>query len=380
MSQYIDGNYKTFTSGEALAIYCRVKYSAGTVVYADAGEPYIGITMEAVATATPVTVRLRTASGTCKVTAAGTFSTAAQLYGADDGEVDDVAAGQVFGMALEAATADGDIIEAIPAVDNASPSYDMVFGPVLSGGSEQDIDDDPSATQNYAIGTRRQTPDGEEFHYSCAGMTLNTDVAVWSNQSQCVSYGIIAATSAAAATSLTITVGATDGPAGDGVLALNYLAGGRVVVFPHSDNSFVRTITGNAAVAAGGGTCVITLSKAIPVAATITVDHAEAMASPYADVRTGDAGGARPFLGQATVVATAAAPYFWLHTSGIMWLAPQGEVGDAAHDAEVVFRHDGSLDEHDYSDAYNTKAQHAGFVLTRAAAGTQGAPFVKIRC
>lgn len=380
MSQYVDGNYKTFTSGEALAIYRRVKLSAGTVVYADAGDPYIGITQEAVAITQPVNIRLRTAAGTCKVTAAGTFSAAAQLYGADDGKVDDVAAGQVFGIALEAATAANDILEAVPAVDNSSPSYDIVYGPVLSGGSEQDIDDDPSATQNYAIGTRRVTPDGEEFHYACAGMTLNPDLAVWSNQSQCVSYGIIAATSAKGATSLTLTVGATDGPAGDGVLALNYLVGGRVVVFPHSDNSFVRTITGNTAVAASGGTTVVTLSKAIPVAATITVDHAEAMASPYADVRTGNAGGIRPFLGQATVVATVAAPYHWIHTSGIMWLAPQAEVGTGAHDNEVVFRHDGSLDEHDYSDSYNTKAQHAGFVLTRAAAGTQGAPFVKIRC
>ena len=379
MTQTIEGNVKTFTAGEDLAVSRRVKVSGSTVVYADKGEPWVGITILARDDEALVPVKLRTGAGTQKVTAAGAFSAAAQLYGADDGMVDDVAAGQVFGIALEAATALNDIIEAVPAVDNASPSYDIVYGPVLSGGSEQDIDDAASATQNYAIGTRRVTPDGEEFFYAKAGMTINTDLGVWDNQSQCVSYGVIGATSVSGASTLTITVGSSDGPAGDGLIAADYLIGGRVVVFPHSANSFVRTITGNTAVAAGGGTIVVTLSKAIPVEATITVDHAEAMASPYADMRTGNNGGKRPFLGQGTVAATTSLPYFWVHNSGIMWLAPQDEVGVGAHDNEVVFRHDGSLDEHDYNDALNTKAQHAGFVLTRAAAGTQGAPFIKIK-
>jgi len=40
---------------------------------------------------------------------------------------------------------------------------------------------------------------------------------------------------------------------------------------------------------------------------------------------------------------------------------------------------DGSLDEHDYSDAYTTKAQHAGFVLANAAGATQGAAFIMLQ-
>lgn len=114
MSQNSEGNIKTFTSGEALAAFRRVKLDgSGNVVYSDSGEDWIGTTEEAVAISTSVSVRLRTAAGTRKVTAAGAFSINAHLYGADDGMVDDAVAGLPIMRALEAATALNDIIEAI---------------------------------------------------------------------------------------------------------------------------------------------------------------------------------------------------------------------------------------------------------------------------
>ncbi len=114
MSQYNEGPTKTFTSGEALAAFRRVKLDgSGNVVYADSGEDWLGVTEEAVAISTSVSVRLRTAAGTMKVTAAGAFSINALLYGADDGKVDDAVAGSPVMRAFEAATADGDILEAI---------------------------------------------------------------------------------------------------------------------------------------------------------------------------------------------------------------------------------------------------------------------------
>lgn len=112
-SQYSEG-VKAFTTGEALAKRCRVKYSAGTVVYADAGEDYIGVTEFAVASGATVSVRMKNDSGTFKVVAAGAVAAGAYLYGADDGEVNDVASGPIQFIALEAATADQDIIEALP--------------------------------------------------------------------------------------------------------------------------------------------------------------------------------------------------------------------------------------------------------------------------
>ena len=105
-------------SGEALAIYRRVKLSSGKAVYADAGEDSIGVTMHAANDASAVNIKLWNDSGTFPVTAAGTFAIDATLYGAADGKVDDVVLGSQVGVASEAATAAADVIEMI--VDNSS--------------------------------------------------------------------------------------------------------------------------------------------------------------------------------------------------------------------------------------------------------------------
>lgn len=376
MSQINENGVKAFVAGEALEANRRVKLSAGTVIYSDAGEVWIGTTLEKVASGAYVSVKLLNAPGTRKVVAAGTFSLGAELYGAADGKVDDTEVGQVNGTALEAATAIGAVIEMLPHIGIQHVNYDRIFGDLLSGGTEQDVNE-ASDTQNYAIGTRRETPDGENWFYACAGGTINTDMAIWCGDTQHIAYTTIAATKAAGSTTLVIDVAATDGMAADGDIAEDELVGGRIVVFPHSSNSFVAKITANTETD-GGGEMTLTLDKGIPAALTVDVDHCEVMASLYRNVKTGNAGGIKPFLGRSNVAATTG-QFFWVNKNGIGWLAPQAEVGVGDHNNEIVFRHDGSVDEHDYSDAYNTKAQHAGTVLTRAAAGTQGAPFIELK-
>jgi len=114
MSQRTEGPVKAFTAGEALEAFRRVKLSAasGTVVeYADAGEDYIGVTEKAAANEAPVAVRLRTAEGTVKVTAVEASAVGAVLYGGADGKVQDSSSGSAIGIALEAASGDGSIIE-----------------------------------------------------------------------------------------------------------------------------------------------------------------------------------------------------------------------------------------------------------------------------
>ena len=106
---------KAFTSGEALAKHCRVKFGSTKVVtYADAGEAYIGITQHACANGDPVTVKLINASGTVRIQMAGTCDAGADLYGADDGKASTTSSGSVQFESLEAATASTDIIEALP--------------------------------------------------------------------------------------------------------------------------------------------------------------------------------------------------------------------------------------------------------------------------
>lgn len=107
---------KTFTATEALIAFRRVKLTAasGTAVeYADSGEQAIGFTLEPAAINTHVAIAL-IGTATRKVTAEEAFAAAATLYGAADGKVKDTSAGSAQGIALEAATADGDIVEMAP--------------------------------------------------------------------------------------------------------------------------------------------------------------------------------------------------------------------------------------------------------------------------
>lgn len=103
---------KAFVAGEALEAYRRVKLnSSGRVVYADAGEEFIGFTTNKVASGELVSVALRSAARTYKAVAAEAFALGATLYGANDGKVQDTASGSAQAIALEAATADGDVVE-----------------------------------------------------------------------------------------------------------------------------------------------------------------------------------------------------------------------------------------------------------------------------
>ena len=109
---------KTFTAGEALEAYCQVKLdsTAGQVVYADAADyqDVIGVTLDKVASGEKVAVQLKNTGGTVKIRAAAPILAHAELKGANDGEVTAVGSTTteaVAGVALEAASGDGAVIE-----------------------------------------------------------------------------------------------------------------------------------------------------------------------------------------------------------------------------------------------------------------------------
>lgn len=99
----------TFKAGEALEAKRRVKIESGTtndppeVVYADAGEDFIGVTEYAVADGDMVAVKMNSAPGVfeveCLVDSAIARGTV--LYGADDGMVSDASSGTAQGISLE---------------------------------------------------------------------------------------------------------------------------------------------------------------------------------------------------------------------------------------------------------------------------------------
>ncbi len=117
MSQFVDGNTKAFRCSEAIPLYSRVKIaSTGLIAVAGLAEKDLGTAVTAgFASGDLVTVRLRTAAGTHKMIAKEAIAIGASLYTEAAGKVQDTAETTAFqvGTALEAATAENDIIEVL---------------------------------------------------------------------------------------------------------------------------------------------------------------------------------------------------------------------------------------------------------------------------
>jgi len=109
--------YKTFqATAVAIAAYIRVKVdSNGLISVAAAAENAIGVTTEAVAASGYGNVKMWSAPGTYLVTAGAAIARGARLFPLAAGKVDDTGTTSLNLVALEAATADGDVIEAAPA-------------------------------------------------------------------------------------------------------------------------------------------------------------------------------------------------------------------------------------------------------------------------
>lgn len=107
----------TFIAYGALAAYRRVKIKSGTtsyppqVEYAGAGEQHIGVTLYDVDDAGDVAVKLRNFAGSQMAEASEAISPGSVLYGAANGKISDTSSGSAIGVAVEAASGDGHIIE-----------------------------------------------------------------------------------------------------------------------------------------------------------------------------------------------------------------------------------------------------------------------------
>jgi hypothetical protein len=117
MSQQYDSGKKTFIADAAIAQFARVVFeSDGRVVTAGLTEVGCGIAQTAAfAAGDAIDVKLWNSQGTFKMRASEALAVAATLYTESDGEVQDTAQATAvpFAQALEAATADGDIIECL---------------------------------------------------------------------------------------------------------------------------------------------------------------------------------------------------------------------------------------------------------------------------
>lgn len=117
MSQQVDASFKGFEASAAITQYARVKLdAAGTVSTAGLTDRDIGVAQNAAfAAGDMVQVKLRSGAGTHKMIAAGAVTRGAVVNTAASGKVDDAATstGYALGHALEAATANNDVIEVL---------------------------------------------------------------------------------------------------------------------------------------------------------------------------------------------------------------------------------------------------------------------------
>lgn len=116
---YIDSCTKAFVAGGAIGANILVKLSAGVLAVAGASEVPIGVTEQAAfAAGDVISVRLLNSCGTIEMTAGAAITAGATVFGIANGKIDDAdpSSGVKVGVALEAATANGDIIEVLPAL------------------------------------------------------------------------------------------------------------------------------------------------------------------------------------------------------------------------------------------------------------------------
>lgn len=118
MSQMVDTNAKTMTASAAISQYALVHLAnTGKVASNGLAEVPVGIALNAaLADGDLIPVKLLNGSGTFKGIAKEALAIGATLYTEAGGKLQDTAESTSLpiGIALEAATADGDIIEWMP--------------------------------------------------------------------------------------------------------------------------------------------------------------------------------------------------------------------------------------------------------------------------
>jgi len=121
MASYNDTGYGTVTLTGTVAQFARVTAAGAT---AGATDQDIGVAMQAGVSGDVVSVAFVSKQGTHKAIAASALTLGAKVHTAASGKVNDTQATGAFlrGIALQAAGADGDIIEIIPCVGDTAGS------------------------------------------------------------------------------------------------------------------------------------------------------------------------------------------------------------------------------------------------------------------
>lgn len=217
----------------------------------------------------------------------------------------------------------------------------------------------------WDIGDRVVLPDGRVFRYAKSGgacwvgrgVTFENAIPATG-----IDYSLLAANAAVGAKSVVMT------NQGTCAIAEDELKGGTIVLklLTGSNDSALqqRGIIGNTADASVGHNGEVTIYLDAPLTAALTTaSYAFCMPSPYNNLKYDASSQSKSYAGIPAVYVSAANTYFWVQTWGLLWIAPQDEVGKSTKQRDIVFKEDGSVQHKGTTDAAYLNGQRAGFVV-----------------
>ena len=244
--------------------------------------------------------------------------------------------------------------------------------------------------ERYNVGDRVVTPDGRAFRLSKAGGTCNPEVGAYNPLPTIVNavapaqsviqspiQGQVIQAGALGSSVVTITKGAGSGVLGGGIVGLDELRGGYIVIGNGGgQHPQMRGIIGNPASPAGAASLDVWLDAPLTAAVTVGTTNIEAMPNPYSYLLADNAAtGGMTFLGLPVVVATVG-QYFWSQTWGPVWVTSDNNTGKIAGGRDVLFAANGSLVS---MNATYACLQRAGVAVDSNVVGASNAPMVMLQ-
>lgn len=215
----------------------------------------------------------------------------------------------------------------------------------------------------------------KEFIYAIAGGTLNPEFGAMNSHHELIMSKGASEKILKGAMVVTLTILDTDALE---EITVDELKGGEIACFPGEDNTFLRGITGNSALAAAT-TGVLSVYIDSPTPVEIPAEKwCDCIRNPYVDVKYAQGVWAM-VMGMPTVVATDGQG-LWLQVSGPSFAAPvigAGGPGGAAKLQEIVFTWNGSIAVRETDDV---ALQHAGVVIGPGPSGEErSSPFIMLQ-
>jgi hypothetical protein len=175
---------------------------------------------------------------------------------------------------------------------------------------------------NFNIGDRCVLPDGREFRYAKSSAACISGQGCEFTYTGYVAYTAFATAEAVGDTEITIPA------ATHATLTEDELVGGYVLIFDGStNNTQFRQIVGNDA-AVADALFKVYLDGPLTEAVVSGTSCVEVYQNPYAALRTGTTANLSK-AGVPAVKVTAADTYFWVQVKGLVWSAPQANLGNA---------------------------------------------------